>query len=233
MRLFYISLVLLYFNTLAADKKEIFSPDKKIKLTIEATDKIYYSISYVNKSLLLPSAINMILENGTTISGKISLEKSTTRQNQSMIISPVPEKRKHIPDIYTEITIRFQQPFSIVFRVYNDGVAYRFLSHFKDSITIRGEIAELEFPANHPVYFSEVVKRENADIYHTSFEEPYQLKTLDSITPKNIIFSPILVAPADGPKIVITESDLEDYPGMFITGTASRRLEGALCSLST
>ncbi len=222
----FILIILASLNSLAADKKEIFSPDKKIKLTIEATDKLYYSVSYENKPLLLPSAINMILENGTSISGKISLNKSTIRQNNSVIISPVPEKRRNIPDLYNEITIRFQQPFSIVFRVYNDGVAWRFLSHSKDSIIVKNEIAEFNFPSPHPVYFSETYKRDNSDIYHTSFEEPYQLKPLDSVTDKDLIFSPVLVSPATGPKIVITESDLEDYPGMFLTGTVNNSLIG-------
>jgi len=228
MKLFCSAIIVLFLslNASSADKKEIFSPDKKIKLTIESTDKLYYSISYENKPLLQPSAINMILENGTSISGKISLNKSTIRQNNSVIISPVPEKRRNIPDLYNEITIRFQQPFSIVFRVYNDGVAYRFLSHSKDSIFVKQEIAEFNFPQAHPVYFSKVYKRDNADIYHTSFEEPYQLKPLDSVSDKDLIFSPLLVAPASGPKIAITESDLEDYPGMFVTGAGNKSLIG-------
>ncbi|MEI9809003.1 MAG: glycoside hydrolase family 97 protein [Bacteroidota bacterium] len=210
----------------AADKKEILSPDKKIKVTIEAKEKLYYSVSYDGKPILLPSVINMTLANGPDISGKISLKKTTARYNNAVIISPVPEKRKNIPDIYNEIIIRFQQPFSLVFRVYDDGVAYRFISHSKDSIIVQHETAEFNFPSAHPVYFPEVVKRENTDIYHTSFEEPYQFKPLDSLTNKTLCFSPVLIAPSQGPKIVITESDLEDYPGMFINGAGNNSLTG-------
>lgn len=223
---FAIFTLLIFLHNHAADKKEIHSPDKKITVTIAATDKLYYSVSYEGKILVSPSVINMTLENGPDISGKISFKKTTTRYNSSVIISPVPEKRKNIPDVYNEITIRFQQPFSLVFRVYNDGVAWRFLSHFKDSVIVKNETAEFNFPSAHPVYFSEVIKRANTDIYHTSFEEPYQLKPLDSITGNNFCFSPLLIAPATGPKLVITESDLEDYPGMFITGTGSFSLTG-------
>lgn len=221
-----ISTLLIFFQAYTADKKEIFSPDKKIKVVIEAKDRIAYSVYYEEKPLVLPSVINLILDNGISLSGKLSLKKSTAKQQRSVIQSPVPEKRINIPDIYNEITIRFQQPFSLVFRVYNDGVAYRFLSHFKDSIIIKEEIASFNFPAAHMVYYPEVVKRDNTDIYHTSFEEPYKLKPLDSLSEKNLCFSPILVAPAEGPKIAITESDLENYPGMFITGTGNNSLQG-------
>lgn len=223
---FTIIVIFFFLFTQAADKKEIFSPDKKIQVIVEAKDKLYYSINFENKPILLPSVINMMLQNEDNLSGKISFRKVTTRYNNSVIISPVPEKRKNIPDVYNELIIRFKQPFTIVFRIYNDGVAYRFLSHVKDSIIVQNETAEFNFPGNHLLYFPEVVKRENSDIYHTSFEEPYQLKSLDSLKEKNLCFSPILISPVDGPKIAITESDLEDYPGMFITGTGKNSLQG-------
>ncbi|MGZ5219254.1 MAG: glycoside hydrolase family 97 protein [Chitinophagaceae bacterium] len=220
-----VALLVFYFGT-AADRKEISSPDGKIKVTVEAKEKLFYTISYENKILLLPSVINMILENGVELKGKISFKKTTSRFNNSVIISPVPEKRKNIPDIYNELAIRFRQPFTVIFRVYNDGVAYRFVTHFKDSIIVKNETASFNFPANHLLYYPEVVKRENTDIYHTSFEEPYKLKPTDSLTQNNLCFTPILVAPTEGPKIIITESDLEDYPGMFINGNGNNSLSG-------
>ena len=210
----------------STNRKEITSPDGKIKVIIEAKEYLFYSINYENKPLLLPSLINLLLDNGSNISGRIDLKKATIRSVNTVIISPVPEKRKNIPDIFNELTIRFKQPFSLVFRVYNDGVAYRFFSHLKDSILVKQETATFNFPANHLLYYPEVVKRDNADIYHTSFEEPYKLKPLDSLAQSNFCFTPVLVAPSDGPKIIITESDLEDYPGMFITGNGNNSLTG-------
>jgi len=212
--------------THAVNKKEILSPDGKIKLIVEAKEHLSYSVTYENRIILLPSVIDLTLENGTAISGNIEFKKTTTRGNNSVIISPVPEKRTNIPDVYNELVIRFKTPFSVAFRVYNDGVAYRFQSHFKDSIVISRETATFNFPAAHPIYYPEVVKRDNADAYHTSFEEPYKFKTLDSLTQNNLCFTPVLVAPAYGPKVIITESDLEDYPGMFITGNGNNSLTG-------
>jgi alpha-glucosidase len=222
-----VSLLLLVLLTAKAnDRKEIFSPDKKIRLTIEITSTLSYSISYLGKPILLPSRIDLRLHNGISLSEDLSTRKASVRNNSSIILSPVPEKRVRIPDEYTELAIRFRQPFSVIFRVYNDGVAYRFASHFKDSIVVENETATFSFPENHPVYFPEVVKRENADIFHTSFEESYQLKPLDSLRSSQLFFTPILIAPASGPKIAVTESDIEDYPGMFLTGQGSNSLLG-------
>lgn len=210
----------------AAGKREISSPDGRIKVVVEATDKVFYSVFYNEKLLLAPSIINLTLADGTALTGKLSFRKVSTRRNHSYFESPVPEKSITIPDIYNELTIRFRQPISLVFRVYNDGLAYRFLTHLSDSIIIKEETAEYSFPENHTVYFPEVVKRENADIFHTSFEEPYQVKPLDSLSNGNLCFTPILLASTQGAKLVITESDLHDYPGMFIMGNNNKTLTG-------
>lgn len=207
-------------------QKQVLSPDGKIKVTVSATNNLYYSVSFNDREIISPSLINMTLGSGADLSGKISLAKSRERSNNTLIISPVPEKRKNIPDVYNELSVRFKQPFSVVFRVYNDGVAYKFVTHLKDSIVVKNETATFAFPENCPVYFSSVVKRENADIYHTSFEEPYQLKPIDSITQTDLIFTPLLAAPPNGPKILITESGIDDYPGMFIVGNEKNLLSG-------
>lgn len=217
-------LMLLYCR--ASGKKEITSPDGKIQVTVEAGRFLQYSVKYEGRPLLQPSRIDLLVKGQEGFSGKLDFKDIKIRQVNDLIISPVPEKRKHIPDVYTELTIRFNRPFSIVFRVYDDGVAYRILSHLKDSALIQNEIAEFNFAGTPMVYFPQVVKRDNADIYHTSFEEPYQLKPVDSLTSNHLCFSPLLIMPVDGPKIALTESDLEDYPGMFITGSSSSLLKG-------
>ncbi len=210
----------------ATDKVEIHSPDKRIKVVVEATDSVFYSIYYDGKILLLPSAVNISLGTGTNLSGKPRFKKTANKANNGFIISPVPEKRNRIPDVYNELTIRFNEPISLLFRVYNDGVAYRFLTHLKDSVVIKDETAHFNFPGNHIVYYPEVVKRENADVYHTSFEELYKIRPLDSIGNESLSFSPLLVTPAAGPKMIITESDLADYPGMFLSGSNNNMLRG-------
>jgi alpha-glucosidase len=124
------------------------------------------------------------------------------------------------------LSIEFKQPFRVEFRVYDDGVAYRILTQFKDSITVKNEIAEFNFPGRPSAYFPQVQKKQDADIFHTSFEEEYPLRMLDRIPDDLMGYSPILVVPESGPKIAITESDLFDYPGMFLGGTGSSALKG-------
>lgn len=216
--------LLLYIPCRADVIKEIQSPSGDIKVSVSIDHTITYTVSYKNQPLLLPSVIDMTLEDGKKLSGKPGRSKIYTRSVNAVIVSPVPEKRKHIPNIYNEMLVRFTNGFGIIFRVYDDGIAYRITTVFKDSIIIKNEIAEFNFPQNTLLYFPEVAKRDNRDKYHTSFEEPYQVKPLDSVTKNNLCFTPVLIASAGNPKIVITDADIEDYPGMFVTGKSSNAL---------
>lgn len=205
--------------------KEISSPDSRIRVTIEIRDSIRYAVWFGDQPVLLPSAIGMQLHD-KSLGYRSVLKKATYVQVRDTLVPVVAEKRARITDHYNQVTLEFNTSFALLFRVCNDGVAYRFQTFRKDSLTVQNETAQYNFPANHLLYFPEVQLREGADIYHTSFEEPYQLQPLDSITPGRLLFSPVLVAPAAGPKIALTESDLEDYPGMFISGTGNHQLHG-------
>ena len=97
---------------------------------------------------------------------------------------------------------------------------------FKDSVIIQNEVAEFHFPGIPSAYFPGIHKRDDADIFHTSFEELYPLREVDKIEATEMAYTPVLVVQQSNPKIAITESDLEDYPGMFLSGTGSPVLKG-------
>ena len=97
---------------------------------------------------------------------------------------------------------------------------------FKDSIFIQNEIADFNFPTTTQGWLPLIHKRDDSDLFHTSYEEPYPLSILDSLNENNLAYNPVLLFPNDGPKIAITESDLLDYPGMFLKGSSSNRLIG-------
>ena len=69
-----------------------------------------------------------------------------------------------------------------------------------------------------------VNKRNDSDIFHTSYEEPYSNVKIDSLTKNEIAYNPVLIQANKAPNIAITESDLLDYPGMFLKGTGKQEL---------
>jgi len=210
----------------ASDSVSIYSPNGRIRVLVESGKELNFSISFDHRPLIFPSEIGLQPDVNTGVSRGMSFNRTTQEKIRSVIISPFPEKRARIPDNYNELTIRFNQPTGLIFRVYDDGVAYRWVSFFQDSITIKNEVAVFRFPPSSTGYFPEITKRDNADIFHTSFEELYRYKPLDSLRTGSVSFSPVLILREGGPKVVITESDLEDYPGMFISGTNSTTVSG-------
>jgi alpha-glucosidase len=229
----FILVLLSFFNEcLATDTLQVCSPSGKICLKTWMAKQLNYYISYDNKRILDISSIDLELENnmalagGNSIQSSNSIRSSSVKQINEQIISLVPEKRKIIPDKYSLLTIQFKKSFKVEFRVYDDGVAYRISTSFKDSITIINEVAEFDFPGNDSAWFPMIKRRPDVDIFHTSFEEEYPLIRLDSIQNGVLSYSPVLVVPQIGPKIAITESDLYDYPGMFLGGTGTGKLKG-------
>ena len=67
--------LLIFSGSYAVNKKEILSPDGKIKLIVEAKEHLTYSVSYENRIIVLPSIINLTLENGMAISGNTDFKK--------------------------------------------------------------------------------------------------------------------------------------------------------------
>jgi alpha-glucosidase len=225
--LYFIVFIQLYtVSTFAADSVAVYSPDKKVVVTVRHSNKLSYSIRYLNTILVLPSYIDLTLNNGTSLSGDLSILNKSIKFYANKIISPVPEKRREIQDNYNELTIQFKQPYTLLFRVYDDGVAYRLVTRFKDSIVIKNELAQFTFPDGKKVWLPLINPRQDADRFHTSFEENYQLKYIDSVSAESLAYSPVLTGDSNELKVAITESDLEDYPGMFLGGTEGPTLKG-------
>ncbi len=217
-------LVFCNLNLFAQKPFIIYSPSEKIRLEVMNSSPIMYMI-YLENQPLMANFLSMTL-NGNEILGEFSvLKKSYTRTVKQVIENPVPFKRKFIPDHYNELVLEFKNKFELQFRVYDDGVAYRFKTMRKDSIIVSDEVAGFEFQESGMMYWPEVQQRSDCDRYHTSFEEPYKLLQLNELPSNSLAFSPVLLNMGTK-KVFITESDLIDYPGMFLSTTESIGIVG-------
>ncbi|MCW3118652.1 MAG: alpha-glucosidase [Chitinophagaceae bacterium] len=217
--------ILFSVKGIAADTLQVYSPSGKICVKVWMENGLNYKIVHNNKTIMEPSLIDLVPENKPALSTNKSFRSSFLKKVSGEIISPVPEKRKIIPDIYNQLTLLFKQPYKIEFRAYDDGVAYRISTLFKDSLIVKNEVAEFRFPGNPSAYFPEIPYRADGDMFQTSFEDLYRFKKIDSFPVTSISYSPVLIVPESGPKIAITESDLEEYAGMFVTGTGTPALK--------
>ena len=191
----------------------ISSPNEKIKVKIEMKDKIYYSVFCNSKEIIAPSPISLTVNNGMKLGKNPKIINAKRRRVEQTINPVIKEKRRVIVDHYNEIVLNFKGEYGLIFRIYNDGMAYRLFTKFEGKIKIISEEVSFNFAKNHSLYVPFVKQ------FQHCFEANYTYLPMNKITSEQMGFIPVLVDVKEGPKIVIAEADLDDYPGMFLAGS--------------
>ena len=204
------------------------SPDGKISAEITAGKNLKYSVSYNGQTLMQPSEIGMTLTDGTVVgSGKAKVIKRTSVDE--MVKTPVYRHDK-IRDHYNGLTLSLGKQWRVEFRAYNDGVAYRFVTTAAKPLRVEDETAEYTFsgdvPAIAPYVRARHKKPDFESQFFSSFENIYTTTNVDGLDPGKLIFLPMAVEPAPDVKVLITESDLEGYPGMYLNRSDSGKRSG-------
>lgn len=204
----------------AGSIKQINSPNKKITVTVDISDKISYSVNYHGEKLIAPSPISLNLGFGDVLGHNPKLTGSRVTSVDEVLKPVVREKRAEVLNKYNQLALSFEGNYKLVFRVFDDGVAYRWETSRKNDITVYSEEANFTFATNNMVYFPQTGG------FITAFQQTYKYTPLDSISDKMMSITPTLVVVQDGPRVAITEADLRDYPGMFLRGNNSNTLTG-------
>ena len=199
---------------------KLFSPDKNISILITLDDKISYSVAHNDTAILTPSPISMTIDKTIVLGATPNLVNTKSRTVNKKIKPTVPEKRKTIIDNFNEIKLNFTNKYSLTFRAYNDGVAYRFTTGFNKEITVTTEEVTFNFAKNHLIYYPTETS------FQTHMERLYETIKLNDIPAKKMGSIPALLEIENGLKVAITEADLEDYAGMFIRGSSNNSLHG-------
>ncbi len=205
----------------APDKKlSVTSPDNRTEVIVTLSDKIHYQVLYDGQLLIMPSAISMTLENGVVIGANPKLKGNKIRSNES-IVEPLYGINARIPNRYNELALTFNKDYSVVFRAYNEGVAYRFVTTIKDEIIIRNEEASFTFNGDYPAFFI------RGDKEKYIYERNYLHEPISKIDSGRVAVLPMTLEIPNGPKVSVTESDLTDYPGMYLEYSAGNCLRGS------
>jgi len=197
----------------------VVSPDGKISVTVNVGTDINWSASIDGKEVINSTKIAMLLDNGKIL-GNGEKVKSAKVSSMNEVSRPVvANKRSEIIEKCNILTISFNTGFSLQFRAYDDGVAYRFETFLKDDIIVRDEISEYKFPVGSHSWFP----LEQSFMSHN--ERTFIYSSLDTIGSKHLASLPALFQ-VNGINVLITESDIEDYPGMWINGEGSGKISG-------
>lgn len=208
-----------------AENYTVNSPDSRITVNVETGTNTTYSVTFNGKVILNPSPISMTFDNGTVIGRNMEV-KNVERFTQNQVLKPVVrQKSEQIIDHYNEMVLDADR-YKLYFRVYNDGLAYRFHTDFPDSLKVLNEEVTYCFPEDYNTLFPE-------ERSMLSAQQPlFKPMKLSEIGTDRFCSTPILIKVDENARIFISESDLESYPGMFLRKQGKNELAGKFAAVS-
>ena len=209
-----LSLLLLIGNaSLAAKEKKyvLSSPDGTLKVEISVGNELAYQVMHGNDTILSHSNIGLVLENGTIVGKTPRITGERRRKIKDNIESPF-YRFKEFVATGNELDLKLKGGFGIIFRAYNEGVAYRFYTTQSSDIIIKEEQAEFNFKEDYTAYLPYTTNDKKP--MAMAYQNVYDITPLSKAQPK-LAFLPVTVD-CSSVKLTLLESDLEAYPGMFV-----------------
>src|SRR5262252_9417547 len=190
------------------------SPDNRIEVRVRTAGQVSYDVLLNGRALLEGSTLSLDVDHK-----KLAINRKVTgakkRSNDETIEPVVRQKFAKIRDRYNELRLSMDGGYTVTFRAYNEGVAYRIETSFPEKeVKIYGEEANFNFPSDFEVYYPQ------EDSFYSHNERKYLPQHLTQIEPQFIATLPAVVDVGEGVKVALAESDLESYPGLWLKGMA-------------
>lgn len=201
------------WSAYGAEPTRIVSPDGSMELNVSLGDSICYSVSKDGVTLIDRVSIAMAPEGKPVMGVKPRLTKVSRKSVSDTIRPVVPLKYSAVPNSYNAATMQFAGGYAVEFRVFDDGVAHRFLTSGKgtDNIVSEDYNVTLAGPAT--------AHLQHPGSFKTAYEEPYNHTRLsDWRYIDRMATLPALMERPDGTLLLFSETDLRDYPCMFLKG---------------
>ncbi|MFO7889105.1 MAG: glycoside hydrolase family 97 protein [bacterium] len=194
--------------------QSITSPDGKMTIHFSLTDSSpSYWIDYKKQTVINTSRLGFDFKNIPPLKKNFQILNSSFSKADSSW-SPVWGIEKKIQNMYNEMIITLEEKneskrtMKIIFRAYNDGVAFRYVlpnQTSMDSLNITSENTEFNLTDNHTVWWYP------AD--YESYEHLYRTSRLVELNSTN---TPLTIKTDKGIYISIHEADLTDYADMTL-----------------
>ena len=208
-------------NSASEKKYQLNSPDKRMVSEIIVGDFITFNLKDDKQIILETATIAMEFQNDMNWGKNARVKSDRFISVTDNIVSPF-YKKALVKDQYNQLSIGFKEGFTLIFRMYNDGLAYRFAGNKKGKFIVKNEVADYRLTKDFNVYAPYV--RDRKKTKNATFEQQfwndmqnlYTYSTITNFNTKNLLFTPILVELDSGEKLCIAEADLENYPGMYL-----------------
>ena len=206
------------------------SPNSKLEAYIIIQENIRIDLRYNKEKICSVEDISMLFDFGSLPANKTEVALVGKKSVNEVIIPEINEKFKSIEDQYETVKMDLGGYGFIEFRAYDNGLAYRFVTQAPDSMIVQSEQMNLHCPTG------DSATMQFSERFRSSYETPYEKWAINEVPREKRIHLPFLIQKSNGFSLVILESDLEDYPGLWFQhkgkGTLSAILPGVPRSYS-
>lgn len=206
--------MLAFYLPVSAQQYLLKSPDQKLSVNIDTQGGISFSVDYKNNQVVKATDIAMELVGGNTLGTAPKLKHTSEKSIKNRINAPLSTKSSVINDEYNLLTLNFKGNYTLQFRAYNHGFAYRFVTSINRDIVIKSETVNLNFDKTSSIYFPE----EESLVSH--YERSYTYSKIGDIEEDKFCSLPFLTQ-SKNVNVLFTESDLDDYPCLFMKKTGA------------
>lgn len=198
---------------------ELKSPNSEIKVSVSIDTKIGYSVSYGSNQILINGVLQLDL--GKEILGVNPVLKGQKRSSvNEEVRREIPIKNAVVKNRCEVLLLNFKNDYSVEFRAYNDGVAYRFITKKKGDVEVKNETFSVNFPEEYTAHLQQT------NSFKTGYEQPYShVKTTEYKESDPMSSLPVLLSTPKPYKVLITEADLTDYPCMFLQSSGKNGMK--------
>lgn len=202
---------------------EVSSPGGDIRIKVEAGNQVTWSVFKGQETLLLPSPLGMEVSGNRYPGRQSRLRSHYIHAVNEIIEAEVPVKNRFIENHYNELLLNFREGYSLAFRAYDEGVAYRFITAYpENSLEVIAETVAFHFEENHRLFWPV----ESSPTFQSHYEAAYRDIRLGDLAMDQYGSLPMLLETRQGTQLLITEADLYDYPNLFLFGTGANSLRG-------
>lgn len=194
---------------MAGNETRITSPNGQIAVELRTdADGLSWTVSRGGKAVY--SEDNVTVNIGGKVLGNTKVKSIRQRTATETIRPVVPLKFAEISYSYNEATLNFGTC-QLLLRVMDNGVAHRFVLNQKGDVEIMDETFAIRPADGFTVHY------QTCGSFNTSYEEPYQHKSIGEWQQDGKTATiPCLLSGADDTQLLIGESDVDDYPRLFL-----------------
>lgn len=233
MRALIIILFIAITSGLSAQTYTLLSPDGKICLDIDLSTGLSYAVSYKGKQVIDPSPLGFELQDEPPMhQGFMLLNTPQTTSKRDSWAPVVKNKHAHIDLQWNETQLSLiekegeKRRLDLFFRVYNNGIAFRY--QLFSSARIGNRVISREMTGFSVSSQAHAWAAQYKPRFTSSQESEFDKVPLAGISDQTLTGLPLLIEVDKDNYLAITEANIDNYPGFYISRAAGNTTEQVL-----